>query len=383
MKSNLLNMDLTTFKCLAGIALTFFCCKTDQEKDREKNDQHQAAAKEITLKDSYQNYFPIGAAVGYTHLIQDQSVATLFAEQYASITPENELKPTRLQAKEGVFTWDNADAIVDFAVNHHMKIRGHTLVWPFKMPEWMYKDGNKQASKELLLSRLKNHIQTVVKRYKGKAYCWDVVNEAISYLPPDKLDARTDVMYEIAGEEYIEKAFIYAHEADPDAKLFYNDNGEEWSKKRNKVFAFLKKMKLKGIPIHGVGFQAHWGIEGLPESYLRETIKMFSDIGLEVQLTELDISIYPKRINQQVVKAADLVGFSDEYTEEVQRKQAAMYEMIFRVCRENKGKVTGITLWSGYDWPNYLTATYNKKNYPYLFDELLKPKKAFYKVTDF
>lgn len=383
MKRKTFNVDFRTFKCLTGIALAFFCCKTSSQEKMDHNDQHPVAAKETTLKGSYQNYFPIGAAVGYTHLIQDQSVASLFAGQYASITPENELKPTRLQAKEGVFTWDNADAIVDFAISHQMKVRGHTLVWPFKMPEWMYKDGNKQASKDLLLSRLKNHIQTVVKRYKGKAYCWDVVNEAISYLPPDKLDARTDVMYEIAGEEYIEKAFIYAHEADPDAKLFYNDNGEEWSKKRNKVFAFLKKMKLKGIPIHGVGFQAHWGIEGLPESYLRETIKMFSDIGLEVQLTELDISIYPKRINQQVVKAADLVGFSDKYTEEIQTKQAAMYEMIFRVCRENKGKVTGITLWSGYDWPNYLTAAYNKKNYPYLFDELLKPKKAFYKVTNF
>jgi endo-1,4-beta-xylanase len=110
---------------------------------------------------------------------------------------------------------------------------------------------------------------------------------------------------------------------------------------------------------------------------------MFSDIGLEVQITELDLSIYPKRINGQIAKAADLVNFSDEYSEDIQNRQAAMFDMIFRVCRENKGKVTGLTLWSGYDRANYLTAAYNKKNYPYLFDGHLQPKKLICKLTGF
>lgn len=375
-KSLLFRLDLTVLAVLTILVLCYF------KKDGSlRSDQKITGQK--TLKEAYQNYFPIGAAVGYDALIKNPQVASLLTEQYASITPENELKPLRLEAKKGVFTWDNADAIVNYAVSHNMKVRGHTLVWPYKMPGWMYKDGDKLVSKEVLLSRLKAYIQTVVKRYKGKIYCWDVVNEAISYIPPDKLDARTDTLYQIAGEEYIEKAFVYVHEADPQAKLFYNDNGEEWPKKRDKVFLFLKKMKQKGIPINGVGFQAHWGIEGLPENYLRETINMFAKAGLEVQITELDISIYPKRMNGKMVRAADLTGFSDEYTQDLQQKQAAVFDMIFRVCRENKGKVTGLTLWSGYDWANYLTRTYRKRNYPYLFDDKLKPKAAFYKVTNF
>jgi endo-1,4-beta-xylanase len=339
--------------------------------------------KQKTLREAYKDYFPVGAAIGHTALLQNKQAADLLTSQYASITPENELKPTRLEAKQGVFTWDNADAIVNYATEHNMKVRGHTLVWPFKMPVWLYKDGNKTVSKEVLLSRLKEYIQTVVKRYKGKAYCWDVVNEAISYIPPDKLDPRIDTLYQIAGETYIEQAFVYAHEADPNARLFYNDNGEEWPQKRDKVFKFLKRMKLKGIPINGIGLQAHWGIEGIDENYLRKTIKMFADIGLEVQLTELDLSIYPKRINGRLTKDVDLKEYSDVYTQEIQKKQADMYSMIFRVCRENKGKVTGITLWSGYDWPNYLTKKYNKPNYPYLFDDQFRPKLAFRSVMNF
>lgn len=345
--------------------------------------QHMQADRTKTLKEAYRNYFPIGAAAGYSALTDSPGVAAFISRQYASITPENEWKPKRLQAEEGVFNWKMADTMAAFARQHHLKMRGHTLVWPLQMPGWIYKDGDHAASKTLLLQRLKTHITTVVQRYKGTAYCWDVVNEAISYLPPDRLDTRTDSLYMIAGEEYIAKAFEYAHEADPDARLFYNDNGFEWSKKRDKIYSFLKKLKAAGVPIHGVGMQAHWGIEGLPESYLRETIDMFSNLGLEVQLTELDISVYPKRKEGRVLNAHDLAGEDTAYTEEKQRRQAAIYQMIFRVCRESKGKVTGITLWSGYDWPNYLTKKLRKENHPYLFDEKLQPKKAFYSVIDF
>ncbi|HWV66479.1 endo-1,4-beta-xylanase [Chitinophaga sp.] len=350
---------------------------------RSAAQQHVSLNTPKTLKEAYRNYFPVGAAVGYDALTDSPGVAAFISRQYAGITPENEWKPKRLQAKEGIFDWQKADKMADFAVQHHLKIRGHTLVWPLQMPGWIYRDGDGLAGKTLLLQRLKTHITTVMQRYKGKAYCWDVVNEAISYVYPDPLDARTDSLYMIAGEEYIAKAFEYAHEADPDARLFYNDNGFEWSKKRDKIYRFLKKLKAAGVPVNGVGMQAHWGIEGVPENYLRETIEMFSDLGLDVQLTELDISLYPKRKAGKILNAHDLAGEDAAYTEEKKQRQADIYKMIFRVCRESKGKVTGITLWSGYDWPNYLTKKLRKENHPYLFDEKLQPKKAFYSVTDF
>ena len=357
-----------------GVAGVLYCATAAQP---------QLPPGKKTLKEAYRNYFPIGAAVGYAALTDSPGVAAFISNEYAGITPENEWKPKRLQAEEGVFTWEKADKMAAFAEQHHLKIRGHTLVWPLQMPGWFCRDGNGLAGRELLLQRLKTHITTVMQRYKGKAYCWDVVNEAISYLPPDPLDTRTDSLYAIAGEEYIARAFEYAHAADPDAKLFYNDNGFEWSKKRDKIYRFLKKLKAAGVPINGVGMQAHWGIDGVREDYLRETIRMFSDIGLEVQLTELDVSVYPKRKNNRILNAHDLANEDEAYTAEKQQRQADIYRMIFRVCRENKGRVTGITLWSGYDWPNYLTRKLGKANHPYLFDEKLQPKKAYYSVINF
>jgi len=335
-----------------------------------------------TLKLAYKSYFPIGVAVPANQL-SNKRLTNLIASQFSSITPENEMKPKFLQAEEGDFRFDMADKIVSFARENKMRIRGHTLVWPQMMPKWMYYNGKNLASKDLFLKRLKKHITHTMHHFEGKVYCWDVVNEAIPYFGSDKMDSRKDLMLEIAGEEYFEKAFKFAREADPNAKLYYNDNGLENRKKRNKIYEFLKKMKQKGVPIDGMGMQAHWGIEGISSQYLQETIDMFYSIGLEVQLTELDISIYKKRGRGGVLRARDLTGIDETFTKEIESKQAEIYKTIFEVCRKSKGKVTGITLWSAYDWPNYLTKTLGKKNYPYLFDEKLEPKKAFYEVANF
>lgn len=335
--------------------------------------------KNPTLKEIYKDYFPIGAAVGYKDLILKKNVSELVHEQYNSLTPENEMKPKRLQPSENIFSWSEADKMVEFAQNNHMKIRGHTLVWPLMTPKWMYYDGDKLATKELLLKRLKNHIYQVVNRYKGKTYCWDVVNECVANIGEKTTFRKVDSLYRIAGAEYVEKAFQYAHEADPSAKLFYNDTGFDLPVKRNRIYNFLKHLKEKGIPVHGVGMQTHLGIDGIPEKMFRENIDLFSSLGLEVQVTELDVSIYKARAKADEVK---LLG-DNYYTPEIQRKQLEIYDMIFRVCREKKDKVRGITLWSAYDWDNFLFRKFKKKNYPYLFDDKLQPKKAFYKVTSF
>ncbi|MCL4640023.1 MAG: endo-1,4-beta-xylanase [Pseudosphingobacterium sp.] len=335
-----------------------------------------------SLKNVYKNYFPIGAAI-LPRDIENPKIATFLKEQYSSVTAANHMKPTYLQPREGVFEWKQADLIANFAKSNGMKLRGHTLVWSQQMPKWMYRDGNKVASKQLLLNRLKKHITTVVARYKGVAYCWDVVNESIPYVLKKPLDSRIDSLFVITGEEFISKSFEYAHAADPKAKLFYNDNSFEWKEKRDQIFLYLKKLKEKGVPIHGVGLQAHWGIEGISKTYLQETIDMFASIGLEVQLTELDISIYPKKEYGRIMNARTLKNKSDVYSNDIQDKQAIVYKMIFDVCRRNKGKITGITLWSPYDWDNYLTKKLGKKNYPYLFDRNLKPKKVFESVVKF
>jgi endo-1,4-beta-xylanase len=333
----------------------------------------------ISLKDAYKNYFPIGAAADPepTLFLNSSAGRNFIASQFSSITPGNSMKMKRIQPTEGNFDFARADQTVAFAIQNHMKIRGHCLIWSAISPTWFLKDGLKNASKELIFQRMKTHITTVMNRYKGKVYCWDVVNEAVSRDAKDGI-YKQDLMYKICGPEYIEKAFIYAHQADPNAILFYNDQGFEIKEKRDRIYTLLKNLKAKGIPVSGVGMQGHYAINDDPESILRENIKMFSGLGLQIQITELDVSIYNRGMTPQALANVD-----DKYAPAIQSKQAAIFDEVFRVCRENKGKVTGITLWIPADGVNYMTIALKKKNYPSLFDENFKPKMNFKRVTSF
>jgi len=172
------------------------------------------------LKDYYKKYFSIGVSVTPSNLNGDE--AQLILQQFNSLTPENSMKMGPIHPQENRYNWVDADSIVAFAQRNSLKVRGHNLCWHNQVPQWMFKDSSgNTVTKEVLLQRLKDHITTVVNRYKGKIYAWDVVNEAISDKPGEYL--RPSLWYQICGEEYIAKAFEYAHAADPKAILFYND----------------------------------------------------------------------------------------------------------------------------------------------------------------
>jgi endo-1,4-beta-xylanase len=247
------------------------------------------------LKDYYRNYFPIGVAVAPGNLKTDE--ANLILEQFNSLTPENAMKMGPIHPEENRYFWNDADSIVAFAQAHGLRVRGHNLCWHNQTPRWLFRDsaGN-NVSKEILLQRLKDHITTVVNRYKGKIYAWDVVNEAIS----DKADEylRPSLWYQICGEDFITKAFVYAHAADPDAILFYNDYNEINPIKREKIYKLVKSLKDAGVPIGGVGLQGHWAINEPSREQLDSTIKKISDLGVKIQITELEISVYPKEHKQ-------------------------------------------------------------------------------------
>ena len=190
------------------------------------------------------------------------------------------------------FIGKNADSIVNFAQQNGIKVRGHNLCWHEQTPNWIFKGKvGGEVTKAILLQRLKTHITTVVNRYKGKIYAWDVVNEAIDDNPNN--DLRNSRWYQICGEDYILKAFEYAHAADPDAQLFYNDYNTERPEKRERIYRLLKRLKDKGVPIHGIGLQAHWSLQEPTEDELVSAIKRYASLGLKIQFTELDISIYP------------------------------------------------------------------------------------------
>ena len=329
------------------------------------------------LKDYYKNYFPIGVAVRPSDFAGDEK--SLILEHFNSITPENAMKMGPLQPFENKFSWKIADSIVQFGVANKIKVRGHCLVWHKQTPRWFFKDSTGNVvSKEMLLSRIKNHITTVVSRYRGKIYAWDVVNEVIA---DDNNTFHKSPFYDIAGEDFIEQAFRYAHAADPKAVLFYNDYNTENPVKREKIYRMLKNLLAKGVPIHGVGLQAHWSVNNPSRSELEKSIEMFSSLGLQIQFTELDISVFSGRQGGQMItgeKSSGPTGF----TPEMEQQQLEKYQMVFDVFRKYKKNITGVTFWNLSDKYTWLDGR-GRKNFPLLFDTNLKPKKAYYEVTKF
>jgi endo-1,4-beta-xylanase len=331
---------------------------------------------------AYEKYFPIGAAINPNMDLKSEERQQFVAYHFNSVTAENQYKPRFLQPKEGLWKWGGADSITNFARKYKMKIRGHALVWYQSTPEWMVKDGDKPASKELLLKRMKTHIETVMNRYKNDVYCWDVVNEAISEdsNKPNEIYRSRDALYQILGEEYVAQAFLMARAVDPKAQLYYNDFRFSDPVKRKKIYDLLKRLLDRGVPIDGVGFQTHLVPDEETEAYLQESIDMFSKLGLKIQITELDVSVYKFRDT----KHPDADKTDDAYTDARQQKQSDLYEMVMRVARRNAGKVTGVTFWGTSDARrNYRTIRIGKMDYPFLFDEFMKPKPAFYRVVDF
>jgi len=341
---------------------------------------HSQALPDIKeLKTCYRDYFPIGVAVSPRALQTDE--AQLITRQFNSLTAENAMKMGPLHPGEDTYYWKDADSIVAFALRNGMRIRGHNLCWHNQAPRWFFTDNaGDTVSKAVLLQRLKAHITAVVSRYKGKIYAWDVVNEAISDKPDEFY--RNSAFYRICGEEYIAWAFRYAHEADPDALLFYNDYNEIDPVKREKIYRLVKDLKAAGVPVHGLGLQGHWAIDEPSEAQLDSTLQRFSQLGVQLQITELDISVYPKEHSAREARPSDT---ATAFTPGKEDKQAAMYRMCFALFRKYRDVITGVTFWNISDRHSWLDnfPVRGRKDYPLLFDKDLQPKKAFREVVAF
>jgi endo-1,4-beta-xylanase len=345
-----------------------------------KNNPSSATKDSVKgLKDYYKKYFPIGVSVMHSNLKGEE--AELILQQFNSLTPENSMKMAPIHPEENRYSWNDADSIVAFAQRNGLKLRGHTLCWHNQTPGWLFKDsaGN-TVPKEVLLQRLKDHITAVVSRYKGKIYAWDVVNEAISDKPGEYL--RPSLWYQICGEEYIARAFEYAHAADPHAVLFYNDYNEINATKREKIYKLVKGLKDTGVPIGGVGLQGHWAINEPSRDQLDSTLKKFADVGLKIQVTELDISVYPKEHNARERKPEDA---DTAFNAEKENKQIEQYKMCFELFRKYRNVISGVTFWNVSDRHSWLDnfPVRGRKDHPLLFDKDLKPKKVFWEVVKF
>jgi endo-1,4-beta-xylanase len=331
------------------------------------------------LKDYYKNFFPVGVAVN-PRMMDAGEESQVILQNFNSLTAENVMKMGPIHPEENRYNFEPADKIVDFAQKNGLKIRGHNLCWHNQTPNWFFIKDGREVTKDELLARLKEHITEVVSRYKGKVYAWDVVNEAVP-------DGGTDIyrkskFYDIIGEEYISKAFEYAHEADPKALLFYNDYNTENKSKRDRIYTLVKELKEKGVPIHGVGLQGHWSIYEPTATELDESITKFASLGLQIQITELDVSVHAKEHARREHRPSDDIN---AFTNDIEQKQIERYKILFEVFRKHKDTITSITFWNLSDKSSWLDnfPVPKRKDYPLLFDQNLQPKKVYWEIVKF
>jgi endo-1,4-beta-xylanase len=340
-----------------------------------------------SLKDAYKGAFVVGAAINPAQTTgRDSRGDGIIDAQFSSISPENALKWEEIHPKPDTYAFDLADQYVAFGEKHHMFIVGHCLVWHSQVPAWVFRDDKGNfVDRDTLLKRMHDHIQTVVGRYKGRIQSWDVVNEALN----DDGTLRQSPWLKIIGDGYIAKAFQYAHEADPQAQLTYNDYSLENEPKRSAALALIAKLKAQGVPITSVGIQGHDSLQWPSVDVEDATISAFAKLGVKVVISELDIDVLPPAARQQSADVSLNVGqdpklnpYADGLPEPVQQELAKRYADLFGVYLKHRDVVTRVTLWGVTDadsWRNNWPVQ-GRTSYPLLFDRSGQPKPAFQAV---
>jgi endo-1,4-beta-xylanase len=375
-KRNLFPMRILKLLCASAL-LAVMTTQTPVNAADEK------AKDAATLRQAAGDRLLIGAAIMSNHL-DDPKLAKLIAEQFNSLTGENEFKPDQLQRERGKFTFEQADKIAEFAQKHDMKLIGHTLLWHNQAPAWMFMDENNQPlPRDKALANLKDHIDGVVKHFKGKVIGWDVVNEAISDSPNEYL--RDTPARKAIGDDYLVKAFEFAKAADPDVQLYYNDYSIEGPGKREKTLRLIKELKAAGAQVDAVGIQGHFLLDQPAVKVVDDAIAAFKKLGVKVMITELDVDVLPRGQGADV--AARQQGSADPYPSglppEVQKKLASRYRELFGVFEKHKDAVTRVTFWGTHDGTSWLNnwPQRGRTNHALLWDRELQPKPAFKAVT--
>jgi endo-1,4-beta-xylanase len=346
--------------------------------------QTAAARTASTLKDAFQGMFRIGAALNPAQFEErDARGNPIIAAQFNTISPENVLKWQVVHPRVDGYNFEPADRYVAFGEKHKMFIVGHCLVWHSQTPRWVFQDDKGEPLTRLaLLERMREHIRAVVGRYKGRVGGWDVVNEALN----EDGTMRQTPWYRIIGEDYILKAFQFAHEADPQAELYYNDYSVENEPKRKGAVELVRNLKIAGAAISGVGLQGHDKMDWPTVKQQADTIEAFGALGLKVHITEFDVDVLPRTTRQNtadVSATAAGTAESNPYTaglpEEMQQALAKRYAELFNVFVQHQDIVSRVTFWGVTDGDSWLNnfPTRGRTNYPLLFDRQGKPKPAF------
>jgi endo-1,4-beta-xylanase len=339
-----------------------------------------------TLQDAARGMFEIG--VGLSDRIADHPADwPLLTTQFGSVTPENCMKPAAVQPTSDAFHFEQPDQFVAFAHEHKLRIVGHCLVWAKddRTPPWFFRDGDKPVTKEVLLQRMKTYIDTVVGRYRGRIDCWDVVNEALDDGPND---LRPSGWVTACGDEFLVKAFEYAHAADPDALLIYNDYNNELPGKREKLIGVIRMLKERGAPVHAIGLQGHYELDQIPLKDLEATLIAARELGVKAVVSELDIDVVLRgRWWADGGKYREELAKYDPYRDgcppEILQRQADQYAQLFKLFAQYADVIDRVSFWNLHDGQSWLNSfPWTRVNHPLLFDRQGQPKPAYGAVID-
>lgn len=336
-------------------------------------EKKQASATEPGLKDFFGDKFLIGVALNLEQVAgQDTASVPIVTKHFNSIVGENCMKSAFIHPEEERYNFASADSLVAFGERHGMAIIGHCLIWHSQCAPWFCvdKDGN-NVSPDVLRQRMKEHISTVAGRYKGKIKGWDVVNEAIL----EDGSYRKSKFYEILGEEFIPLAFQYAHEADPDAELYYNDYGMNVPGRRDGVVRLIQSLKEKGLRIDAVGMQGHMGMDYPDINEFEQSLLAFAATGVKVMVTEWDMSALPTvqrsaNISDTAAYQKALNPYPDTLPDSVSQVWNARMKDFFNLFLKHADVVERVTAWGLTDkdsWKNDFPIK-GRKEYPLLFD---------------
>lgn len=352
------------------------------------NEEEKENTKLISsLKNKFSNEFYIGAAINDGVIDESDAPALkLLNQEFNSITAENIMKWMYVHPEKETFYFDTSDRFVALGEKNNMFIVGHTLIWHSQLAPWMYEIKDSTA----MADHIKNHINQIAGRYKGRIDSWDVVNEALN----EDGTYRESIFYEVLGDEYIDLAFRTAAKADPKAELVYNDYNLWKPEKRAGVVQMVKLLQSKGTKIDGIGMQAHWSLAGPSLEDIENSILAYAELGVKVMFTELDITVLPNPWDIEGAEVSqdykDLEGsdvfnpYKEELPDSIQDKLAKRYEEIFKLFLKHKDKISRVTFWGINDDGSWLNnwPIKGRTNYPLLFDRNFQPKKAYKSVME-
>jgi endo-1,4-beta-xylanase len=337
--------------------------------------------KKEGLKDLFKDSFYIGVAVNGQQVSGKESEElTLIENNFNSLSPENGLKWERVHPQKDLYNFEFGDAYVALGAKLGAFTVGHCLVWHQQVPNWVFEDESGELlDKDVLISRMEDHIEKVAGRYKGKIGGWDVVNEAFN----EDGSYRESKWYKAAGKDFIKAAFQKAHEADPAAELYYNDYNVWKASKRAGILALAKEMKAEGIQVDGIGMQGHYMLESPSLEQIEQGIIEIADAGFKVMITEFDVDVLPRPRNSQgadlnvnFANSQEFNPFVNGISPEAEEKFARRYADLFRLFQKHKDKISRVTFWGLHDGRSWLNnfPVRGRTNYPLLIDRDLKVK---------